>query len=419
MVEDLRLDSLAGVGPVTTRKLSDAGIHNIMDLIVRGPVEIADITGMEKDTAEKIVNKARQHLVEGGLLSKDFVSASEIYKRRQSIGKITTGTNCLDTLFDGGIETQALTEVYGEFGCGKTQFAHTMSVMVQKTKEEGGLEGGVLYIDTENTFRPERIVTIAKANGMDPDKILDNIIVARAYNSAHQTLILEESGAIIDENNVKLIVVDSAVGLFRAEYLGRGTLAARQQKLNHFVHLLVRIAETYDCAAIATNQVMASPDVFFGDPTRPVGGNVVAHTSTYRIYFKKSGKKRIARMVDSPHHPEEEVIFALGEAGVIDPEEAEKKTKKSTKKVTPKPIAQVSMGELETPEVETMETPEVETMETPEVETMETPEVETMETPEVETMETPEVETTAKSSKTKTVKSTVDVKSDDSEPLEE
>jgi DNA repair protein RadA len=427
MVEDLRLDSLAGVGPVTTRKLSDAGIHNIMDLIVRGPVEIADITGMEKDTAEKIVNKARQHLVEGGLLSKDFVSASEIYKRRQSIGKITTGTNCLDTLFDGGIETQALTEVYGEFGCGKTQFAHTMSVMVQKTKEEGGLEGGVLYIDTENTFRPERIVTIAKANGMDPDKILDNIIVARAYNSAHQTLILEESGAIIDENNVKLIVVDSAVGLFRAEYLGRGTLAARQQKLNHFVHLLVRIAETYDCAAIATNQVMASPDVFFGDPTRPVGGNVVAHTSTYRIYFKKSGKKRIARMVDSPHHPEEEVIFALGEAGVIDPEEAEKKTKKSTKKVTPKPIAQVSMGELETPEVETMETPEVETMETPEVETMETPEVETMETPEVETMETPEVETmetpevetTAKSSKTKTVKSTVDAKSDDSEPLEE
>jgi DNA repair protein RadA len=366
---------------------------------------------MEKDTAEKIVNKARQHLVEGGLLSKDFVSASEIYKRRQNIGKITTGTNCLDTLFDGGIETQALTEVYGEFGCGKTQFAHTMSVMVQKTKEEGGLEGGVLYIDTENTFRPERIVTIAKANGMDPDKILDNIIVARAYNSAHQTLILEESGAIIDENNVKLIVVDSAVGLFRAEYLGRGTLAARQQKLNHFVHLLVRIAETYDCAAIATNQVMASPDVFFGDPTRPVGGNVVAHTSTYRIYFKKSGKKRIARMVDSPHHPEEEVIFALGEAGVIDPEEAEKKTKKSTKKVTPKPIAQVSMGELETPEVETMETPEVETMETPEVETMETP--------EVETMETPEVETTAKSSKTKTVKSTVDVKSDDSEPLEE
>ncbi|MCV0431098.1 DNA repair and recombination protein RadA [Nitrosopumilus sp.] len=399
MVEDLRLDSLEGVGPVTTRKLSDAGVHNVMDLIVRGPVEIAEITGMEKDTAEKIVNKARQHLVEGGLIAKDFVSASEIYKYRQSIGKITTGTNCLDTLFDGGLETQALTEVYGEFGCGKTQFAHTMSVMVQKSKEEGGLEGSVLYIDTENTFRPERIVAIAQAHEMDPEKVLDNIIVARAYNSAHQVLILEEAGPVIEENNVKLIVADSAVGLFRAEYLGRGTLSVRQQKLNHFVHLLSRIAETYNCAAIATNQVMASPDVFFGDPTRPIGGNVVAHTSTYRIYFKKSGKKRIARMVDSPHHPEEEVIFALGEAGIMDPEEAEKKTKKTTKKAA----AKKTTKKTKEAEVEaTVETPEVEaTVETSEVEA-------TVETPEVEaTVETPEVE------------ATVETESDDLDPVEE
>lgn len=338
-MEDLRLDSLEGVGPVTTRKLTDAGIHNIMDLIVRGPVEISEITGMDKETAEKIVNKARKQLVEEGLIAKDFESATDIYKRRQDIGKITTGTNSLDTLFDGGVETQALTEVYGEFGCGKTQFCHTMCITVQKPKEEGGLEGGVLYIDTENTFRPERIVTIAKANEMDPEKVLENIIVARAYNSAHQTLILEEAGPVIEENNIKLIIVDSAVGLFRAEYLGRGTLAARQQKLNHFVHLLVRIAEIYNIAAIATNQVMAAPDVFFGDPTRPVGGNVVAHTSTYRIYFKKSGKKRIARMVDSPHHPETDVVFALGEAGVVDLDEEGKRTKKTiTKKDTPESI---------------------------------------------------------------------------------
>ncbi len=327
-MDELRLDSLEGVGPVTTKKLTDAGIHNIMDLLVRGPVEVAEITGMDKETAEKIVNKARQQLVEEGLIAKDFVSATEIYKRRQDIGKISTGTNCLDLLFDGGVETQALTEVYGEFGSGKTQFCHTMCVNVQKPKEQGGQEGGVLYIDTENTFRPERIVSIAKANGMDPEKVLDRIIVARAYNSAHQILILEEAGPIIKEHNVKLIVADSAAGLFRAEYLGRGTLSERQQRLNKFVHLLVRTAETYNCAAIATNQVMASPDVFFGDPTRPIGGNIVAHTSTYRVYFKKSGKKRIARMVDSPHHPEQEVIFTLTEAGISDPEEDTKKKKK-------------------------------------------------------------------------------------------
>ena len=327
---ELRLDSLAGVGPVTTRKLNDAGVHTIMDLIVRGPVEVAELTGMDIDSAGKLVEKAREGLVEGGLIAKDFVSASELYKKRQSIGKITTGTECLDTLFDGGVETQALTEVYGEFGCGKTQFCHTMAVQVQKSKEEGGLEGGVLYMDSENTFRPERIVSIAKANGMDPEKALDNIIVARAYNSSHQMLILEEASSMINENNIKLLVSDSAVGLFRSEYLGRGTLAARQQKLNRFVHLLVRLAETYNIASIMTNQVMSSPDQFFGDPTKPIGGNVVAHTSTYRIYFKKSGKKRIARMVDSPHHPEQEVIFGLGEEGVIDPDTDTKK-KKSTK----------------------------------------------------------------------------------------
>ena len=352
-MEDLRLDNLSGVGPVTTKKLSDAGIHNIMDLIVRGPVELSEITGMDKDTAGNIVEKARIALVEGGMISKDFVSATEIYKRRQEIGKITTGTECLDLLLDGGLETQALTEVYGEFGSGKTQFCHTMCVTVQKPKEEGGLDGTVLYIDTENTFRPERIVSIAKAFGMDPEKALDKIIVARAYNSAHQTLILEEASQLIRENNVKLLVVDSAVGLFRSEYLGRGTLSVRQQRLNKFVHLLVRIAETYNCAALATNQVMASPDVFFGDPTRPIGGNVVAHTSTYRIYFKKSGKKRIARMVDSPHHPEQEVIFALSEAGVVDPESDTKK--KATKSIKiPKLETKDTENEISTSDSDTV-----------------------------------------------------------------
>jgi DNA repair protein RadA len=327
-MDELRLDSLEGVGPVTSKKLVDAGIHNIMDLLVRGPVDISEITGMDIEAAIKLVTKARQQLVEDGKLEKDFVSATVIYKRRQDIGKISTDTNALDMLFDGGIETQAVTEVYGEFGSGKTQFCHTMCVNVQKPKDEGGLDGGVLYIDTEGTFRPERIVSIAKAKGLDPEKVLDRIVVAKAYNSSHQELIMEEVGPVIEKNNIKLIVVDSAVGLFRAEYLGRGTLSVRQQRLNRFMHLLTRTAETYNIAAIATNQVMASPDTFFGDPTRPVGGNVVAHTSTYRVYFKKSGKKRIARMVDSPHHPEQEVLFILTEAGVSDPEEETKKKKK-------------------------------------------------------------------------------------------
>ena len=179
-----------------------------------------------------------------------FESATEIYKRRQDIGKITTGTNCLDSLLDGGVETQALTEVYGEYGCGKTQFCHSLCVQVQRSKEEGGLDGSVLYIDTENTFRPERIVSIANANGMDPEKVLDRIIVARAYNSAHQTLILEESGPVIKEHNVKLLIADSAVGLFRAGIPWKRKLSARQQKLFHCCIWDMSFSSNLECVLI-------------------------------------------------------------------------------------------------------------------------------------------------------------------------
>lgn len=331
--DDFDLSDLEGVGPVTKKKLEEAGVHNLMDLVVRGPVELEEISNMTPETCDKIVTKARKQLTATGLITKDFASATEIYKKRQTIGMITTGTDSLDSLLIGGVETQAITEVYGEYGCGKTQFCHTLCVTVQKSMTEGGLEGGVLYIDTEGTFRPERIVTIAKAHNMDPSSVLDSIIVARAYNSSHQVLILEEAGKIIKEENIRLIISDSTTGLFRSEYLGRGTLANRQQKLGRYIRLLSRIAETYNCAVVATNQVSATPDTFYGDPTRPVGGNVVGHASTYRIYFKKGGKnKRIARIIDSPHHPSNESVFELGERGVQDTEEYLKKREKEAAK---------------------------------------------------------------------------------------
>ncbi len=331
--DNFDLSDLEGVGPITKKKLEDSGIHNLMDLIVRGPVELGEISSMTSETCEKIVTTARRQLAENGTITKDFTTAAEIYKRRQKIGKITTSTEALDKLLGGGIETQAITEIYGEFGSGKTQFCHTMCVTVQKSKEEGGLDGGVLYIDTEGTFRPERVVTIAKAHNMDPNKVLDKIIVARAYNSAHQVLILEEAGKTIQEENIKLIVSDSITGLFRAEYLGRGTLATRQQKLGRYIRLISRIAETYNCAVIATNQVSSSPDSFFGDPIRPIGGNVLGHASTYRIYFRKGGKnKRVAKIVDSPHHPLSEAVFELGEKGVQDTEDYLNQMEKDAKK---------------------------------------------------------------------------------------
>lgn len=332
-LEPFDLTTLEGVGPVTKKKLEDAGISTLMDLVVRGPVELEELSGMTSESCEKIVTHARKQLADSGAISKEFATASEIYKKRQAIGRISTCTDSLDQLMGGGIETQAVTEVYGEFGSGKTQLCHTLCVSVQKPKEEGGLDGSVLYIDTEGTFRPERIISIAKAHNMDPFKVLERIIVARAYNSSHQVLILEEAGKTIQEENIKLIVSDSTTGLFRMEYLGRGTLANRQQKLGRYIRLLSRIAETYNCAAVATNQVSSSPDSFFGDPTRPVGGNVLGHASTYRIYIRKGGKnKRVAKIVDSPHHALSEAVFELGEMGVQDTEEHLKQIEKEAAK---------------------------------------------------------------------------------------
>ncbi|RMF30098.1 MAG: DNA repair and recombination protein RadA [Candidatus Nitrosothermus koennekii] len=325
MDEELELETIEGVGPVTKQKLKDAGIHNLLDLIVRGPLGVSDATGLDIDKATAICNKARVKLVELGKLEKDFVTATEIYKRRQAIERISTGSKNLDELLGGGIETQAITEIYGEYGTGKTQICHTLCVMVQLPKDQGGLEGSAIYIDTEGTFRPERVYKIAEAKGYDPEQALENIMVAKAYNSSHQELILEEVGRMIEKLNARLLIIDSAIAHYRAEFLGRGTLAERQQRINKFMHMLVRLAETYNIAVVATNQIQASPDTFFGDPFRPTGGHVVAHTSTYRVYLKRSGRNRIARMVDSPYHPEREVLFVLTEGGVADPEEKKKK----------------------------------------------------------------------------------------------
>jgi DNA repair protein RadA len=315
---EFRLGTVEGIGPATEKRLQEAGFRSIKDLIVRGPVDVADATGMELEDSIGICNKARVKLEELGIIDKSFVTATSLYEKRIQNDRVTTGSHSFDDLLGGGVETKAVTEVYGEFGTGKTQLCHTLCVMVQQPRNLGGLSAKALYIDTENTFRPERIVTIAQSRGFDPAKTLENIIVAKAYNSAHQELIIDETGPLVEDEGIRLVVVDSAVAHYRSEFLGRATLSDRQQRLNKFMHILVRLAETYSVAVVVTNQIQSSPDAVFGDPIRPTGGNVVAHTSTYRIYLKKSGKNRIARMVDSPYHAEREILFCLSDQGVAD-----------------------------------------------------------------------------------------------------
>ena len=222
-------------------------------------------------------------------------------------------------MLGGGFESQSIVELFGEFGSGKTQIAHQLCVMVQLPKEKGGVEGDAFYIDTENTFRPERIVQMAEGFELDPDEVLSRIHVARAYNSSHQMLLVDKVKELSKDAPARLLVVDSLTAHFRAEYVGRGALADRQQKLNKHMHDLLRWADLNNGIVCVTNQVSAKPDAFFGDPTRPIGGHIVGHTATFRIYLRKSkGPKRIARLIDSPHLPEGEAVFTITKEGVRD-----------------------------------------------------------------------------------------------------
>ncbi|OYT43704.1 DNA repair and recombination protein RadA [Candidatus Bathyarchaeota archaeon] len=312
----LTIESIPGIGPVTARKLRELGFNTIESLAMATVRELEQ-AGIKDKRAFEIINAARSSI------SLSFVRADELLKMRRNILRLTTGSRKLDELLGGGIETQTITEFYGEYGSGKSQIAHQLCVNVQLPPERGGLGGGALYIDTENTFRAERIVQMAKHLELDPEEVLKNIILAEAYTSDHQMFLLENSDKIIKENNIRLIVIDSLTAHFRSEYVGRESLAARQQKLNKHMHKLIKLARAFNAAAVVTNQVMSSPDVFFGESIRPIGGHIVAHTSHTRIFLRKArkGPVRVARLVSSPYLPEGERLFKITENGIEDVEE--------------------------------------------------------------------------------------------------
>ena len=319
------IEDLPGVGPATAEKLREAGFNSIEAIAVASPADLSVTAEVGEATAAKIIIAARSAADVGG-----FETGDRVLERRKLVGKLTTGCEAFDELMGGGIETQAITEFYGEFGCGKTQITHHLAVNVQLPEVHGGLDGSVIMIDTENTFRPERIAQMVEGTShrtgeeLDPEEILNNIHVARAYNSNHQILLAESATQLAEElkdsgKPVRLLIVDSLTAHFRAEYVGRGTLADRQQKLNKHMHELLRFGDLFNAAVVVTNQVMSKPDAFFGDPTKPIGGHIVGHTATFRLYLRKSkGEKRIARLVDSPCLPEGEAVFSVTSEGLAD-----------------------------------------------------------------------------------------------------
>jgi DNA repair protein RadA len=312
---EAKLTDIPGIGPGIALKLEAAGIYDLMGLAVMSPSALAELAGVGAAVARKAIQAARS------LMNLGFMEGTEYDKRRKDVRYITTGSNNLNELLGGkGVESRAITEAYGAFGSGKTQLALTLAVNAQLPKDVGGASGKSVYIDTEGTFRPDRIRQIAEGIGANPEKVLKNILVARAFNSDHQILLLDKISELVKEGEpIKLLIIDSLTAHFRAEFAGRGQLADRQQKLNRYLHNLMKLAEQHNIAVYVTNQVMANPAMMFGDPTTAIGGNIVGHASTFRIYLRR-GKagSRVAKMIDSPNLPENETVFMLTEKGVGD-----------------------------------------------------------------------------------------------------
>ena len=305
---------LPGVGEATLNKLIKAGFNSLESIAYTPPKIIKDESGLGDKTIEKLIKASMEQLGLG------FKSAEAVWEHRKNISRVTTGSQELDDVLHGGIETGSVIEFFGEYRTGKTQIMHQLCVNVQLPKEKGGLEGRALYIDTEGTFRPERIIQMSEGLDLDYKEVLKNIVYGRAYNSDHQILLVKEATSLIKEKNIKLIVIDSLIGHFRSEYIGRGTLATRQQTINAHLHDLLRLCDIYpDLAVVLTNQVQSKPDTFYGNPLRATGGNIVAHGSTIRIYLRKGkGEQRIAKVVDAPHLPEGEAVFSILESGISD-----------------------------------------------------------------------------------------------------
>lgn len=311
-----------GINVADIKKLKQAGICTVRGVQMTTRKKLCTIKGISEAKMEKIKEAALKIIGESA-----FLTALQYAEKRKQVFKVSTGSQELDKLLGGGIESMAITEVFGEFRTGKTQLSHTLCVTTQMPGAKGYSGGKVVFIDTENTFRPDRLRDIADRFNVDHSAVLDNVLYARAYTSEHQYELLDFVAAkFYEEPGVfKMLIVDSIMALFRVDFSGRGELADRQQKLAQLLSRLQKIAEEYNVACFVTNQMTADPGAtmsFQADPKKPIGGHILAHASTVRVMLRKGrAENRIAKIYDSPDLPENEATFAISNGGIIDSKE--------------------------------------------------------------------------------------------------
>lgn len=316
---DLTVDQLEGVGAVTKKKLESFGIKNIVDICVRGGKEVSVISGVDKIKANAWVFNSQKILEDNNLIRKSDMGVLELMDYQDKQDRLITKCKDVDDLFNGGVVTEAVYEVYGEFGCGKTQFCLSL------TAEAIAKGENVIWLDCEDTFKPRRLKEILLARELVPEEEIDQALAHVKYfycpNSEQLLGTVDSLSEMMLELKPRIVVLDGAIGQFREEYLGRGTLAERQNQIARLMTHIKNISFYFRTSVVFTNQVQSDPSVMFGDPIKPIGGNIVGHASTYRVYFKKSGKKRIARMIDSPEHEQKDASYILTIKGIDNLEE--------------------------------------------------------------------------------------------------
>ena len=317
---DLSVKQLDGVGGVTEKKLGEFGVTSIIDICIRGAREISEITGVAKPKADAWVFNSHKILEDNKLIRRTDLDVIDLMDYQDNYPTLKSQCLAVDELLGGGVKPECVYEVYGEYGSGKTQFCFTL---VSQALSEGE---NVVWVDCEDTFRPRRILQIMKERGYVEDREgMEDVLKRVHYFYAPQTEQLMGTvnalSKTLQKVKPRIVILDGAIGQFREEYLGRGTLADRQNQIARLMTHIKNISFYFRCTVIFTNQVQTDPSIMFGDPVKPIGGNVVGHAATYRIYFKKSGKKRIARMVDSPEHPQADAEYILNAKGIDNKEE--------------------------------------------------------------------------------------------------
>lgn len=323
-----------GITKRDTKRLEQAGYHTVEAVAFALRKNLTEIPGISETKVKNLMKEAQEHcehtnnqleessrFVFSDRVHMGFLPATEMLKKDN--GCLTTGSRGLDKLLGGGIKLGSITEIFGEFRTGKTQFCLTLAVTCQLAINKDGGQGKCLYIDTDGTFRPERLLATAEKFRLDGNKALKQIEYARAYNTDHQMQLLIQASAMMAKSRFALLIVDSATTLYRTDYSKSDELPARQEHLDRFLRQLLRLADEYGIAVVITNQIVSRNDstVFKFDLTMSVSGNIFTRFAATRLHLREGrDENRSCRIYGSPCLPESEAVFAIKKDGIGDPE---------------------------------------------------------------------------------------------------